>query len=187
MLSKEDLLTRVQQGIPDPTWAVIRPKSTYFLGQIAVWLILTLIPIGLTFYYLSVPDHALVLSGASIDSDSALQTWRTFDFILFGLAALGFLSMLVIQILDLLAIGRQLLVITPEAVFMGLRNKERFVPYANVTSIVPNVQRGGTVKLIIRGTTGQTTLNLDKRFGQPKALASQIVAAQRQRAAVSKG
>jgi hypothetical protein len=49
MLSKEDLLTRVQQGIPDPNWTVVRPKSSYFLGQIVLWLILTLIPIGAPF------------------------------------------------------------------------------------------------------------------------------------------
>lgn len=187
MLSKEDLLMRVQQGIIDPNWTVARPKSAYFLGQIVLWLILTLIPIGAAFYYMSMPNHALVLSGASIDSNAALQTWRMVDFIVFGLLALAFLRMLVIQILELLAIGRQLLVITPEGVFMGLRNKEYFVTYANVTSIVPNVQRSGTVKLIIRANTGQTTLHLDKRFGQSKALASQIVMAQRQLTTPSKG
>lgn len=186
MLSKEGLLARVQQGIPDPSWTIVRPKSSYFLGQIVLWLILALLASGVILYYISMPTHALVLMGVSLDSDAALQTWRTIDFLLFGLAALGFLSGMVIQILDLLAIERQLLVITPETVFLRLRKREHFVTYTNVTSIVPNVQRDGTVKLIIRASTGQTTLDLDKRFGQPKALASQIVAAQRQRVAASK-
>ncbi len=70
---------------------------------------------------------------------------------------------------------------------MRLRKREHFVTYANVTSIVPKVQRGGTVKLSIRANTGQITLDLDQRFGKPKDLASQIVAAQHQMVAASKG
>jgi len=180
MLSKEDLLMRIQQGTPEPNWTVIRPKSSYFLGQIATWLILFLLPIGATIYYLSAPDHALVLTGASIDTDSALQTWRTIDFALFALLAAGFLAMLVVQVLDLLARERQILVLTPEACLIMLRNKDYFVAYANVTSIVPNVQRGGNIKLSIKADNGQTTLELDNRFGKAKALALQIVAAHRQ-------
>lgn len=187
MLSKEELLTRIQQGTPDPAWTVIHPKSSYFLGQIATWLILFLIPVGAILYYLSAPDHALVLTGASIDSDSALQTWRTIDFTVFGLLAIGFLAMLVVQILDLLAIGRQILVLTPQASLIRLRSKEYFVDYTSVTNIVPNIQRGGNVKLNVKTTTGLISFELDNRFGKAKTLAPQIVTAQRQLAAAKKG
>jgi len=186
MLSKEDLIQRVQQGFPDPNWTVIRPKSSYFLGQIALWLILTLLVVGVTLYYVNSLTHALVFIGASIDSDVTLQTWRTIDFVLFGLVIVAFLSMLVNQMLDLLAIERQMLVSTPEAVFIGLRKKEHFVAYTNIVSIVPNTQRDGTVRLLIQANTGRTTLNLDKRFGPPKELAARIVAAQRQWVAARK-
>ena len=186
MLSKEDLLMRIQQGAPEPNWTVIRPKSSYFLGQVATWLILFLLPVGAAIYYLSAPDHALVLTGASIDTESALQTWRTIDFVLFALLAAGFLALLVVQVLDLLARERQILVLTPQACLIKLRNKEYFVAYANVTSIVPSVQRGGNIKLNIRANNGQTTLELDKRFGKAQVLASQIVAAHRQVVAPNK-
>lgn len=186
MLSKEDLILRVQQGIPDPNWTVIRPKSSYFLGQLALWLVLTLLTIGATLYYLNSPTHALVFIGASIDSDAALQSWRTIDFVLFGLLMIAFLSMLAVQMLDLLAIERQMLVSTPEAVFIGLRRKEHFVAYTGVSNIVPTTQRDGTVKLLIQASTGRTTLSLDKRFGPPKELAARIVAAWRQWVTASK-
>jgi len=186
MLSKEDLLMRIQQGAPEPNWTVIRPKSSYFLGQIAIWLILLVLPIGAAIYYLSAPDHALVLTGASIDTDSALQTWRTIDFVLFALLAAGFLAMSIVEMLDLLARERQILVLTPQACLIMLRNKDYFVAYANVTSIVPNVQRGGNIKLSIRANDRQTTLVLDNRFGKAKMLAPQIVAAHRQAVVASK-
>src|SRR5690348_3264654 len=139
MLSKEDLLMLIQQGTPEPNWTVVRPKTTYFLGQIVTWLILFLLPVGATIYYLNAPDHALVLTGASIDTDSALQTWRTIDFAIFGLLAVGFLAMFVVQVLDLLARDRQILVLTPQVCLIRLRNKEYFVDFATVTSIVPNI------------------------------------------------
>ena len=187
MLSKEDLLMRIQQGAPEPNWTVIRPKSSYFLGQVATWLILFLLPVGAVIYYLANPDYALVLTGASLDTESALQTWRTIDFVLFALLAAGFLAMLVVQVLDLLAREQQILVLTPQACLIKLRNKDYFVTYANVTSIVPNVQRGGNIKLSIRANDGQTTLELDNRFGKAKTLALQIVAAQRQAVAPNQG
>ncbi len=187
MLSKEDLVMRIQQGTPEPNWTVVRPKSSYFLGQIVTWFILFLLTVGLAIYYLNTPDHALVLTGASLDTESALQTWRTIDFVVFGLVAVGFLAMLVVPVLDWLARGRQMLVLTPQACLIRLRKKEYFVAYANVTSIVPNIQRGGNMKLNIRANNGQTTLKLDNRFGKAKVLASQIVAAHRQVVAANKG
>jgi len=114
MLSKEDLVMRIQQGTPEPNWTVVRPKSSYFLGQIVTWFILFLLTVGLAIYYLNTPDHALVLTGASLDTESALRTWRTIDFVVFGLVAVGFLAMLVVPVLDWLARGRQMLVLTPQ-------------------------------------------------------------------------
>ena len=186
MLSKEDLLMHVEQGTVEPAWRVIRPKSSYFLKQVATWLILFLLPVGATIYYLNAPDHALVLTGASIDSDSALQTWRTIDFVIFGLLAISFLGMLVVQVLDLAASGRQMLVLTPQALLLRLRNKEYFVAYANVISMVPNIQRGGIIKLHIRTDSGQTAFELDNRFGKAKELVPQIIDAQRQASVASK-
>lgn len=185
-ISKEELLMRIQQGTPEPNWTVIRPKLSYFVGQIVTWLIMFLLPIGAAIYYVSTPDQAIVLTGASIDSESALQAWRTMDFVLFALLAAGFLAMLVVQMLDFLARERQILVLTPEACLIRLRNKDYFVAYANVTSIVPNIQRGGNIKLHIRANDGQTTCELDNRFGKPKVLAPQIVAAHRQVVAANK-
>lgn len=184
--TQEELLMRIQQGTPEPNWTVIRPKLSYFVGQIVTWLIMFLLPIGAAIYYVNTPDHAIVLTGASIDSESALQAWRTIDFVLFALLAAGFLAMLVVQMLDFLARERQILVLTPEACLIRLRKKDYFVAYANVTSIVPNIQRGGNIKLHIRVNDGQTTFELDNRFGKAKVLAPQIVSAHRQVVAANK-
>ncbi len=180
MLSKEDLLERVQQGTPEPNWTVMRPKPSYFLNQIVTWFILFLLPVGIIIYYLNAPNHALVLAGTSIDTMSALQAWRTIDFVVFSLLAVGFMTMLVGQVLNLLDIKRQLLVLTPQACFIRLRKKEYFVAYANIISIVPNIQRNGNMKLNIQTHRGPTTLDLDSRFGKAKDLTAQIIMAHRQ-------
>lgn len=188
MFSKEDLVMRIQQGMPEASWTIVRPQSSYFLKQVLIWFILFLLPIGATIFYLNTPDHALVLTGASLDSDSALQMWRTIDFIVFGVLALGFLAMLVEQVQNLLAREQQMLVLTPQAFYMKLRKKEYFVDYANIASIAPVAQRDGNVKLKIRANNGQTSqVELDNRFGKAKELAPQIIITQRQAVAPPNG
>lgn len=186
MLSKEDILAHIQQGKPEPGWKILRPKLSYFLGQVATWLILFLLAVGLIIYYLNTPDHALVLRAISIDTDNALQTWRTIDFVLFGLLAILFLTMLVVQVMDLLSRGRQLLVLTPQACLIRLRNKDYFVAYANVINIVPNIRSGRNISLHFGTNKGQISVALDNRFGKAKTLVSQIIAAHRQAVAAMK-
>lgn len=182
MLSKEEILTYVQQGGALPGWQVLRPQMSYLVKQMLIYAILALIFIGFGVYFIGQNSFVIVPFRSSDPLDpGAFQVWRYIDEAILALAIIGFAGLAIKYILEVSTVQSQVLVLMPEGFLLKKRNAEQFVAYAGVSSMVPRINNTGEVTLNIKpaGSTTVYKVELDGRYGKPKVLAPQIVAAQR--------
>lgn len=188
MLSKEEILMYVQQGQAQPDWQVLRPSKSYLTKQVLGYAIAAIIFVGIGVYFMG-QDSLVIVPKFSGDLDpGAFQTWRIIDIIVLILAILGFAGAAINYMLELNTAQNQMLVLMPEGFLLKKRSTEQFVAYANVSSLSPRIGSGGEATLNIKFAASTTLhqVKLDGRYGKPKELAPQIVAAQRQYAAKQK-
>lgn len=182
MLSKEEILMSVQQGQIRPGWQVLHPKTSYLARMAITYSIVAIVVIILGIIFVSQNSYVFTPGfGQGTLDHSSFQTWRYIDegalaliFLLCAVAALKY-------VLDLNTLQSQMLVMMSEG-FLLLKGKtEQSVAYAGVTSISASASRYGNVTLHIRGTGTKAVyrVQFDGRFGNSRALASQIVSAQR--------
>ena len=183
MLSKEEILASVQQGLARPDWQVLHPKTSYLVKQALTWAVLAVLVIGFGVYFVSQYSFVFVpfFSGGTLDP-STFQTWRYIDEAFLAAATIIFVWLTLKTLLDLNTIQQQVLVLTPQSFLLKQRRTEQFVAYAGVSSISPRAGRYGDVTLNVKpaGNNALYRVQLDGRYGNPKALASQIVTTQRQ-------
>jgi hypothetical protein len=180
MLSKEEILAYVQQGQAQPGWNVLRPDATYLTKQTLLYGILSLVIIVLGVMFLN--QSSLVFVPLGVSDPSNFQMWRYIDI---AVLAAFFCICLVIALRNLLELNtlqHQLLVLLPDGFLLKKRNTEQFVAYPGVTGISARASRYGYVTLNIKavGSNVSYKVQLDGRYGNARALASQIIGAQRQ-------
>jgi hypothetical protein len=174
MLNAEAVVQQVRQGSVPPQWQVWRAKSSFFLQTAALGAVFLVLGVGAAVYYLANPNHALVLQGTGPLSDSALALWRSIDFIVFTLVALVGLVVGIKGLLDMPKAQQQFLALTPEG-FVKVTDKTLPYPFANIQQMKA-VNNRGTITFTMQLRNGQTArMTLDKRFGDNKPIAQQIL------------
>ena len=179
MLSKEEILLYVHQGQALPGWQVLRPKVGYLLRQAIIYTILALAGLIGGILFITQADFVVVAYAGLGLSRSA---WHTIDVAVIALFFIVFTGLALMRIVDLNTIQDQALVLMPEGFFLKKRSAEQLVLYSGVSSISPQSDRSGDIKLNIHaaGTNMLASVELDNRYGNARKLAAQIVAAQRQ-------
>lgn len=186
MISKEQVLMYAQQGQSLPGWQVLHPKTSYLVRLAAIFAIMAIVVIGLGVAFLSQNSFVFV-PGYSVGSldPAAFQIWRYIDEAFLAILILILIGGASRYALELGTAPNQMLVLTPEGFLLKKRRAEQFVAYAGVTSITARASRYGDVTLNVKAVGGNAIykVQLDGRYGNARALASQIIAAQRQYAA----
>ncbi|SRR5258708_7097464 len=183
MVSKEEILASLQIGQVRSDWLVVYAKSGYLLKQAAIFCVLALVILILAVLFISQSSYVFVpmYSSGSLD-ESAFQTWRYIDEAFLFIFFLACLYAAVNYALDLTNLQNQVLVLTSESFLLKKKKTEQFVSYAGVSSIRTLVGRYGGITLHIRavGNTAVYKVQFDGRYGNARAVATQIVGAQRQ-------
>jgi len=183
MISKEQVLMYARQGQSLPGWQVLYPKTSYLVRLAAIFGVMAIVVVGLGIAFLSQNGFVIVPGYVSKALDpGAFQTWRYIDEAFLAILILILIGGASRYALELGTAQNQMLILTPEGFLLKKRSTEQFVAYTGVTSITARAGRYGDVTLSVRavGSNAMYKVQLDGRYGNARALASQIIAAQRQ-------
>jgi hypothetical protein len=178
MINSTEVLSSVQSGTTPTTWRVLPAQNSFFLKKLGGYALFLLFVLGCIVYLTLNPDFVITLKGISSLDDNSFTLWRTINFVFLGLCLLGSAVMCATTFQDFRSISSQMMVILPEGVVMKQsKTTPEVIDYAALKSITFVGNKSGEAKL--RLTKAQedksTTLELDGRFGQPKALSQDII------------
>lgn len=164
-------------------WLVLHPKTSYLVRQAIFYAALAVVFIGFGAYVVSQSSFAFGPIGIVELGD--IQTWHYIDEAILAIVIVLSVWMMFKNLLDINTVQHQVLVLMPEGFLLKTRGTEQCVSYAGVASIAGRASRYGNVTLNVKpvGSTIIYKVQLDGRYGNAGALASQIVGAQRQYAA----
>lgn len=183
MPSKEEILMYVQQGQVLSGWQVLRPKKSYLFRQIAIYGLLAIACLAFGGYVIS--DSTFAFGPIGLADIGSYQTWHLIDEAFLAILFVIFAWVTIRNLIDLASVQNQVLVLLPEGFLLKKRNTEQCVDYAGVAGASARVGRYGdvTVNIKAQGSNVVYKVQFDGRYGNARALASQIVNAQRQYAA----
>lgn len=183
MIDGEAVLQQALQGAAPPNWRVFPAKQSHFMGNIVGYIIGVVLLLGFIVYLAANPDVAITLQGSS-DAPNVIQFWRTVDFVVAGVAAVGCIVLLVSSVRSLGTLNRQALVLLPEGFVMrkGVEKKTMSVIEFGAISGIATSVSNGTWSLVMPRANGKGTikLELDGRFGAPKQIAKMLEEARSQ-------
>jgi len=189
MIDGNAIVAQTRQGSVQPTWQVLRGQSSYFYRQAGLGAVVLALGAAGIVYLLANPDtiYGYGLSDNVSISSGEFSFWRSADFVVVGLFALLGIATLIWRLAQSTNASQQLLVLMPEGFVMST-NKTQTYAFANLRSISVTV-RNGTYYLNLLPASGASSvrLQIDGRFGNPKQVTQQIVAARDRFAAAKVG
>lgn len=176
MIDANAVVQQVKTGAAPASWQAARASRSYFMWNVIGGIALTIGAIAAAIYLYS--SGTIVGIGVNDQTpDSIAFFWFIADMLVLAVLAIGGI---VFAILRARAIGTaddQMLVLMPEGFVKrtGTGAKDTLtVNYGNIATVTPSVQNG-TQYLVLQTKAGKRVkIEIDGRFGKPKALAQQI-------------
>ncbi|QBD75618.1 hypothetical protein EPA93_06200 [Ktedonosporobacter rubrisoli] len=197
MINSEDALKRVQDGAAPEDWHVHYAKKDFFVEQAFICFLLLFVLIAFLVWYILNP-HMIVMRGFLLDwlpgplrtfiianfsgflHFSNTQLWRILDYLSAAIVG-GFLLLVGLDgIENAKKPHAQLLLIRPDGLILKQEeNKTTVIDYKALSDLIISEYKDDKVKLaLINKEDGEEkTLALDKRFGDPRKLARDILKA----------
>lgn len=174
MFDKDTVLTQAQTGSVPSEWRVLRANRTYFYQSAALGFVVAILAV-VAAAYLFVTGTVV---GYAVVNGNTAGFWQIVDFVALLLFLVGGIAYGTQRLRALGSVEQQMLVITPEGFVMrtGAAEKNvRQVSFSAVKALHTSIQNG-TVYLVVQPMSGgkSVKVELDKRFGKPKTVATQI-------------
>ncbi len=177
------VMQQVQQGTAPSYWRVFPAKLSHFIWSVLGYAVGALLLLGFIGFLNITPGFAISF-GSSSDAPSAIQFWRTVDFVVAGVLAFCCVALFVVSIRSISSVKQQALVLLPEGFVMqkGAGKKTMTVIHFGAITGVGTSVFSGTWSLVMPRTNGKGTIKveLDGRFGAPKNIATILQAAHMQ-------
>lgn len=174
MFDKNAVLAQAQSGSVPPEWRLLRANRTYFYQSAVVGFVIAILAVAAA-AYLFVTGTVV---GYAVVNDSTAGFWQIVDVVVLLLFLVGGIAYAVQRLSSLGSVEQQMLVITPEGFVMRTGPAEknvRQVSFSAVKALKTSIQ-SGTVYIVVQpmSSAKSVKVELDKRFGKPKAVATQI-------------
>ncbi len=174
------VLERVYQRQAPPMWGVFPAQRSFFVKNIIVFLVFTII-FACGLIYLRQSHTVLVPVGTEDDSLSMsdFNLYSTVETIAGGIMILLFLSGAVDAGVGLLSCERQFLIVMPEGIVMRTARATTSIAYAQLQQPIQQMKTRYNSSLIFKGRDigkkGTFAIPLDTHFGNSKDIARSIL------------
>jgi hypothetical protein len=180
MVDPNAIVMQVNAGNVPPQWRVLRAKTGFFIGN-AIWYGILGIAALAGIAYLLI-SGSYISYGPKPTNAQGEMLWQLANIGVLLVLVIFFFAVSIRRIVGLGSVAQQMLVLMPEGFIVTTAKGIQSYPFANLNGITAaNTDDGEVVLKMRRADNGQQIeYQVDGRFGSPKTVAGNIVAAQGQ-------